>query len=83
MFIQKSTKAKRFYGSVVHVDTQFDGTNNNQLMKINTSNVIQFLEDFFRTSPVKPEEIDYVETYGCGLKVCDILWKNRPIIYYR
>lgn len=79
LYIQKYCNAKRSYGSVVHVNTQYDGVSDNELLKINTSNMTTFLEDFFRSSPVKPEEIGYVETYGCGIKVCDTLLVNRAV----
>lgn len=70
LYIQKACDAKRSYGSIVHVDTRFYGNTEKQLLKIDEDIMVEFLEDFYQVCSVSPNEIGYLETYGCGLKVC-------------
>lgn len=53
----------------MHVDTKFDGTSGDELLTINKDNMISFMQEFYSKCPVEPDEIDYVETYGCAIKV--------------
>lgn len=68
-YIQKVSEAKRCYGTIVSVDTQFNGNTENEFLKIDNKRMKEFLEEFYSNSPIKPEQIDYLETYGCGIKV--------------
>lgn len=84
LFLQKASEAKRSYGSIIHLKTEFNGGTNDELLKISSPLMTDFLKNFYSDCPVKPEEIDYVETYGCGVKVNAIslsilssLLKNR------
>lgn len=53
----------------MHVDTRIDGLITNQLTCINENRLVNFMEEFYEKCPVKPEAVDYVEAYGCALKV--------------
>lgn len=69
MYIQRSSEAKRSYATVLKAATQFDGNRKGDLLTIDADNMAEFLEEFYQNSIVKPEEVDFVETYGCALKV--------------
>lgn len=72
MYIQRASEARRSYASIMHVATRFDGNREGDLLTMDTNNMVDFLEDFYRESPVKAEQIEFVEAYGCGLKVMRI-----------
>ncbi|KAJ8967373.1 hypothetical protein NQ314_002933 [Rhamnusium bicolor] len=71
MYIQKASEARRSYASVLNVATTFDGNREGNLLNMDVSNMVEFLEEFYEKIPVKPEEVDFVETYGCALKETD------------
>nr|XP_023020295.1 fatty acid synthase-like [Leptinotarsa decemlineata] len=71
MFIQRSSEARRIYGSIMHISTRFDGNHKGNLMNFEEENMTEFLEEFYQNCSVKPEEIDYVETHGCAIKLMD------------
>ncbi|KAG5891275.1 hypothetical protein JTB14_019645 [Gonioctena quinquepunctata] len=71
MYIQRASEARRSYASIQHIATRFDGTHGGNLLNIEEKGIVEFLEEFYQKSPVKPEDIEYVETYGCGRKAID------------
>ncbi|CAG9858377.1 unnamed protein product [Phyllotreta striolata] len=86
-YVQRASKARRHYASVVHAASRFDGTNPGGFLDVGTDQMVEFLEEFYKKSPVKPTEIDFIEGHGCGLKNIDkaelealekIYCKNRP-----
>ncbi|KAF7281302.1 hypothetical protein GWI33_004884 [Rhynchophorus ferrugineus] len=70
-YIQKASEAKRSYASIVNVGAIFDGTGEGNILNVTVPNMVNFLNDFYEKSPVKPDEIQFLETYGCGLKEVD------------
>lgn len=72
LFLQKASEAKRSYGSIIQIATKYDGTSESELLAIDKRNLVSFLQDFYTRCPVKPDEIDYVETYGCAVKVFNL-----------
>ncbi|KAJ8961709.1 hypothetical protein NQ318_021309 [Aromia moschata] len=71
MYIQKASEARRCYASVLNVATRFDGNREGDFCTIDVPNMVEFLEDFYQETPVKPEEVEFVEAYGCALKETD------------
>lgn len=53
----------------MHIHTKLDGIVPDKFVSLSENKLVNFMEEFYQKCPVKPEEIDYVETYGCGIKV--------------
>ncbi|XP_030762053.1 fatty acid synthase-like [Sitophilus oryzae] len=70
-FLQKASAARRSYASIEHIGTRFDGNGEGNILNTTVPNLVEFLNEFYETSPVKPEEIQFLETYGSGLKDLD------------
>ncbi|CAG9823792.1 unnamed protein product [Phaedon cochleariae] len=71
LYIQRASEARRHYASIIHIATRFDGNREGDLLTVDSGNMVEFLEEFYEKSPVKPEQIEFVETYGCALKNVD------------
>nr|CAH7755304.1 unnamed protein product [Callosobruchus chinensis] len=71
MYMQRASQARRIYASVERISTLFNGNQPGGILDIDTNNMVEFMEDFYKDAPVKPQDIEYVETYGCGLKDID------------
>ncbi|KAJ8980787.1 hypothetical protein NQ317_004788 [Molorchus minor] len=71
MYIQKASDARRCYSTVLNATTRFDGNREGDLLTINVPNMVEFLEEFYEKLPVKPEEVQFVEAYGCAQKEID------------
>lgn len=69
LYLQKARDAKRSYGSILHIDSKFNGTTRGGFSDVETEKMSQFLENFYETCSVKPKEISYVEASGIGIKV--------------
>lgn len=87
LYIQRSVDARRHYASVVNVATRFDGTTADSFLSIDEDNMVKFLEEFYEKCKVKPNDVEFVETYGCALKEIDkrelnalekVYCKDRP-----
>ncbi|XP_072398837.1 fatty acid synthase-like [Diabrotica undecimpunctata] len=87
MVVQKSSECRKHYASIEHIATRFDGTTADRFMSIDENNMVEFLEDFYEKCRIKPNDIEYLETYGCGLKEIDkrelnglarVFCKDRP-----
>uniref|UniRef100_A0AAR5P2C7 Malonyl-CoA:ACP transacylase (MAT) domain-containing protein n=1 Tax=Dendroctonus ponderosae TaxID=77166 RepID=A0AAR5P2C7_DENPD len=71
LYIQKASDARRSYASIVNVETLFDGNREGNIQNISVPNMVDFISKFYEKIDVKPEEVEFVETYGCGHKVTD------------
>ncbi|XP_060524806.1 fatty acid synthase-like [Cylas formicarius] len=71
LYIQKASEARRAYASVVNVATRFDGNREGTLLDISVPNMVEFMNEFYDRSSVKPEEVEFIETYGCANKITD------------
>lgn len=71
LYIQKQSSARRSYASIVHIDACFLAPPVGNILTPSTDCMTEFLEKFFSKSKVRPEEVDFVEAYGCGLKETD------------
>lgn len=70
LYIQKASEAKRSYASIVNVATMFDGNHEGNIQNLSVPNMVDFMKKFYQDLPVRPEDIEFVETYGCAHKVC-------------
>ncbi|CAH2007391.1 unnamed protein product [Acanthoscelides obtectus] len=71
MYLQKASQARRVYATIEGISTIFNGNQPGGLLDIDVNNMTEFMEDFYKDTSVKPEDVEYVETYGCGLKEVD------------
>ncbi|CAG9841081.1 unnamed protein product [Diabrotica balteata] len=87
LVVQKSSECRKHYASIEHIATRFDGRTADRFMSIDENNMVEFLEDFYEKCRIKPNDIEYLETYGCGLKEIDkrelnglarVYCKDRP-----
>ena len=69
MYIQRACEAKRIYASVLHSSTIFNGAREGTLLELDLKGMTDFINNFYKQSGVDPAEVEYVETYGCGIKV--------------
>lgn len=44
--------------------------------------MVDFISKFYAKTDVKPEEVEFVETYGCGHKVRDQAMRTQFINVY-
>lgn len=51
--------------------TRFDGNREGTLIDIDANNMAEFMEEFYEKVDVKPDEVEFVEAYGCGIKETD------------
>lgn len=73
MYIQRSGEARRNYATILASGTTFDGNRPGTLLEINSNNLAEFIEEVYEKTDVDPSEVQYVEAYGCALKVDLIL----------
>lgn len=71
LYIQKASEARRSYASIVNVATTFDGNREGTLQDISVENLATFMNEFYEKIPIKPENVEFLETYGCGNKKTD------------
>ncbi|CAG9765257.1 unnamed protein product [Ceutorhynchus assimilis] len=71
LYLQKASEAKRSYASIVNIATMFDGDREGNIQNLPVSSMAEFMTKFYEKSPVKPEDIAFLETYGCGHKLTD------------
>jgi fatty acid synthase len=69
LYIQRASEARRSYASVVNVATRFDGNREGTLLDIDANNLAEFIDEFYDECDVDPSEVEFVEAYGCALKV--------------
>lgn len=72
MYLQKATDAKRCYGTILNVATEFNGNRGGPYLSYDVPCMIDFMERFYAKCGVDPREVEYLEAYGCGLKVHSI-----------
>ncbi|XP_066247499.1 fatty acid synthase-like [Euwallacea similis] len=70
-YLQKASEARRSYASIVNVATMFDGNHEGNIQNLSVPNMVEFMNKFYEDLPVKPEDVEFVETYGCGYKSYD------------
>lgn len=80
LYIQKATDAKRSYASIVNVATMFNGNREGNLLTLDVPSMVNFMKDFYKNINVKPEDVEYVEAYGCAHKVNKQF--NSPLAMY-
>lgn len=78
MYIQRSGEARRNYATILASGTTFDGNRPGTLLEINSNNLAEFIEEVYEKTDVDPSEVQYVEAYGCALKV-DIFIFQRDV----
>lgn len=68
-YLQKAWEAKRAYASIVNVGTQYFGNRPGSYLDADVTCMENYLTDFLKTSGVDANSVEYIETYGCGIKV--------------
>ncbi|RZB84952.1 fatty acid synthase, partial [Asbolus verrucosus] len=71
LYIQRASEARRCYATIVNCATQFDGNREGTLIDIDANNMAEFINDFYEECKVDPNEVEFVEAYGCALKETD------------
>lgn len=68
-YLQKSKDAKRSYATIVGVNTSFNGDRKGNFIELSDEKMVEFIRKFYEKCQVDPRNVDYVECYGCGIKV--------------
>ncbi|XP_066149955.1 fatty acid synthase-like isoform X1 [Euwallacea fornicatus] len=71
LYLQKASEARRSYASIVNIATMFDGNHEGNIQNLSVPNMVEFMNKFYEGAPVKPEDVEFVEAYGCGHKPFD------------
>lgn len=76
MYIQRACTAKRVYATIVHSATIYDGVRDSPLLAIEESGMTEFLDKFYGDCKVDPNEVEYVEAFGCAIKVIEMNYRT-------
>ncbi|XP_071051537.1 fatty acid synthase-like [Onthophagus taurus] len=76
MLIQRASDAKRVYASVLHSATIFNGARDGPIFDQNLEGMTNFVDEFYEKCKINPADVEYVETYGCGVKRTDEIELN-------
>lgn len=68
-YLQKAKDAKRSYATIVGVNTSFSGDRKGNFIELSDEKMVAFIRNFYDRCQVDPRDVEYVECYGCGLKV--------------
>lgn len=76
-YLQRATKARRIYASILNVATQYTGNRAGSYLDVDVPCMVDFLDEFFKKSNVKPNDVEYLETYGSGVKVITLIISSK------
>lgn len=69
MYLQKSSEAKRSYGTLLSVRSVQFGDHEGHITEHNSINFKSLLLDSYEEANIDPASIEYIEAYGAGIKV--------------
>lgn len=73
MLLQKASEAKRSYCSLLNVKSKLFGDHQGPLINRVTEDFKSLLQDSYREANVDPTAVEYVEAYGSGFNVIQLL----------
>ncbi|XP_066906939.1 fatty acid synthase [Halyomorpha halys] len=71
IFLQKKTKARRMYATMIHVKTNCDGYKEQGITYPSGETQQKLLQEFYEECMIDPSTIAWVEAHGTGTKVGD------------
>uniref|UniRef100_A0AC35TUX3 Carrier domain-containing protein n=1 Tax=Rhabditophanes sp. KR3021 TaxID=114890 RepID=A0AC35TUX3_9BILA len=87
IFLQRCSKAKRIYATIVHAKSNTDGYKEQGITFPSGERQAILLEEVYREAEVNPNTVTYVEAHGTGTKVgdpqeanaiCSVFCSDRP-----
>lgn len=69
MLLQRASEAKRSYGTLLGVKSMQFGDHRGHITEHAGTHFKSLLLDAYREADVDPATVDFVEAYGCGIKV--------------
>lgn len=72
MLLQKGSEAKRSYGTLLGVKSTQFGDHRGHIIEHVGSDFKKCLLDAYEEADVDPATVEFVEAYGCGIKVNNI-----------
>jgi fatty acid synthase len=72
IYIQKKSRARRGYASILHIKTNTDGFKNNGLNFPCSVSLTELLDEMLTESGVDRREVTYVEAHGTGTQAGDM-----------
>lgn len=69
MLLQRASEAKRSYGTLLSVKSMQFGDHRGHITEHVGNHFKSLLLDAYSEADVNPATVDFVEAYGCGIKV--------------
>lgn len=69
LYITKASLAKRNYCTILHILTEYNGVHDGPYLHHDKPGMVDFMQKFYAKCKIDPSEVEYLETYGCGLPV--------------
>ncbi|VVC29220.1 Hypothetical protein CINCED_3A006213 [Cinara cedri] len=76
MLLQRSSEAKRSYGTILSVKSMLYGDFHGHITEHNGTNLKSLLLDCYKDANVDPSTVEYIEAYGSGIKIEDSMELN-------
>jgi len=71
VFLQRKSRAKRIYGTVVHAKTNTDGYKNEGITFPSSASQRELMKSVCEEAKINPHDVSYVEAHGTGTKAGD------------
>lgn len=82
LYIQQACDAKRSYATIVNVKTKYNGNQSAGYLDKSSLNMTNFINEFYAECEVNPEDVEFVEGYGCANKVRLLTYLKSIILFY-